>query len=284
MFEALSSKTRRLLKMEPGFYVLRYMCDVDDGPIAAIERDPAGQSGHFDVIGQTRGAQVVLSAQSPMALIYVQGDEATIPLTLFKHAGQSEAKVHFNVERLNNVIPSHAAAAGASLVHLSGHVENIGDTEHAPGAWLGRQGGFERIEGFAVHWPDRPISVDLTYGCTVAGLGETPAALSGGFVGTRRRAGAITALWMDIQGSDAQAYNVSYRAYFSKSGLLEGAPGKTTSGVDDQDILVGLSVTVTQVQGKMPDPGPGPAPSPASSKGKRTVKRFQTAMPMTPQP
>lgn len=243
-----SSPKKRLLKLQPGYYAIRYGCDAPNGPIATVGYAPTADEGSFHAIGTRRGGQVVMSPSSPMALVFVEDGAATVSLSLFFPEGSADLPVRFDVEKLTGDLPAVNAGiegpAVGSLVYLSGHVEMIGDTECAAGGWLGQESGNARVEGFAVHWPNRPMTVDITYGCTVAGIGDTPPSLSGGFVGSRKRKAPITSFWMDLKGPDADAYELSYKAAFAQSGTLIGRQGQKLTGKDGRDILVGLQVGV----------------------------------------
>ena len=254
----LSSPKKRLLKLQPGYYAIRYGCDAPNGPIATVGYAPTADEGSFQAIGSRRGGQVVMSPNSPMALVFVEDGAATVSLSLFFPEGSADVPVRFDVEKLTGDLPAVNTAiegpALGSLVYLSGHVEMIGDTECAAGGWLGQQGGQARVEGFAVHWPNRPMTVDISYGCTVAGIGDTPPSLSGGFVGSRKRMAPITSFWMDLKGPDADAYELSYKASFSQSGNFLGRQGQKLTGIAGRDFLVGLQVSVvSQHQKKEPN-------------------------------
>lgn len=244
----LSSPKKRLLKLQPGYYALRYSCESPNGPIATIGYAPTSDEGSLHVIGTRRGGQVVLSPSSSMALVFVEGDAVTALLSLFFPEGAADAPVRFDVEKLSDALPSAEGAreigGPKSLARLSGHVEMIGDVECAEGDWLGQKGGHARLEGFAIHWPDRPLTVDIRYGCTIAGLGTSPASLSGGFVGARKKMAKITSLWMELAGPDANDYKLSFSANFSKSATMKGRQGEAMSGLNELDWLTGLHVSV----------------------------------------
>ena len=244
----LPSPKKRLLKLQPGYYAIRYGCDDLNGPIATVGYSAISDEGRFEAIGMRRGGQVIMSPENPMALVFVEGGAATVALSLFFPQGSADVPVRFDVEKLTEQLPQISGALEApsvnSLVHLSGHVEAIGDTEVAPGSWLGQEDGRTRIEGFAVHWPNRPMNVDLSYGCTVVGLGDSPASLSGGFVGTKMKMAPITLIWLELKGPDADMYELSYKARFSMSGVVLGGHGEKLSGMHARDELVGLCVTL----------------------------------------
>jgi hypothetical protein len=244
----LSSPKKRLLKLQPGYYAIRYGCDAPNGAIATVGYAPTADEGSFQAIGTRRGGQVVMSASSPMALVFVEDGAATVSLSLFFPEGSADVPVRFDVEKLTGDLPAVNAAiegpAVDSLVYLSGHVEMIGDTECAAGGWLGQESGNARVEGFAVHWRNRPMTVDISYGCTVAGFGDTPPSLSGGFVGSRKRMAPITSFWMDLKGPDADAYELRHKAAFARSGTLLGKQGERLTGADEKDTLIGLQAEI----------------------------------------
>lgn len=234
------------MKLKPGCYALRYSCDGGEGPVATIGYAPRLGKGEAFVIGPRRGGQVVLDASEAMALVYVEGDEAALDLTVFIPDGYPEKSVRLDVERLDADAQGLAIPANQNgeLLNLSGHVEMVGDTDAATGHWLGAQSGEARIEGFTVHWPGRPLNIDLSYGCTVSGLGKSPASLTGGFVGTRRRAAPITSVWAELKGDEASQYDLIVNAAFSKRGKAVGGSGDVLHGLGPNDYLVGLNVSL----------------------------------------
>ncbi|MBO6757303.1 MAG: hypothetical protein JJ902_13310 [Roseibium sp.] len=262
------------MRLKAGFYALRSFCEGGDGPVITIGYAPSADTGEAHVMGTRRGGQVILDAHCTMALVHVEGEEANLELAVFLPDGYPEKAVRIDVERLESdtkmAAPVTMAPAG-ELVHLSGHVEMVGDTETRPGQWLGARSGEARIEGFAIHWPKRPLNVDLSYGCIVMGLGKSPNSLTGGFVGTRRRAAPITSVWVDLKGDDADKYDLAINAVFAKRGLTSGASGDILRGIGPNDHLVGLNLSLKDV-GK---PADIPLPAAASARGASPVQTFR---------
>lgn len=129
-------------------------------------------------------------------------------------------------------------------VVLVGHVEWKGDVRANAGAWLGDPKSKARIEGFAIAWQNKPAGVDLAYSCQVKNMGKTPLALSGSYVGTRRKALPITALTLTLVGINASNYTLKAHAIFADGEAQAMLSGVECQGVTGNEQLVGLNVEV----------------------------------------
>lgn len=251
---AATEKTleKRKLQINKGHYAMRLICKRGVGVTAKIKSKLRDDAQGFEVLGQRTRGGVLLTDEEPIALIRSQTDGAVLELEVDRHTAPANLTVAIDLQLLSLDRPTSARETAEylqhSLVHLTGHVEMVGDTEKKRGEWLGKRSGAARVEGFAIHWDDKPDDVEIVYGCTIEGMGKAPNSITGGFVGTRQRAAAIKALWIDLKGKQKDAYALNYVAAFSRSGVLTGRPGKITSGLGVQDHLVGLAVAVRKLE------------------------------------
>lgn len=248
------------IPIAPGFHVFRYLCEGErDLPKMVLMQLP-GAPGSIEIVGPRQGGQVTLSAYGEMAVVYVSGEEETaITLTLYIPRSFPERKVAVEVQKLDGAPVSGqsmgptASSSTASLVKLSGHVERAGDVTSAPGNWLGSASGTTRIEGFSVNWPGRPFGVDISYGCTVRGMGQSPAVLTGDFAGSRQRAAPIQAVWFKLIGEQASGYDLAIEAAFRRAGIVKGDVGETLRGETSDDFLVGLRLILKEANAERTD-------------------------------
>jgi len=237
---------RKVIGLKPGSYVIRYLCKgTGELPVAMLMPEPPSGPGRLELIGPRAGSGVLLERFGDMALLHVAGGLANVALEVVLPEGFPERSVDIHVERLAPT-PSRANAAAKSLVRLSGHIERVGDVACAPGAWLGDPDGLRRLEGFTVHWPNRPGAVDLTYSCALSGLGPVAASASGGFVGARHRAQAIQAISASLTGDAAEAHRLSIDAVFARRGRVSRPGGGRLMGEDRDDYLVALRLLVAE--------------------------------------
>lgn len=249
MSKSSTTETKKL-QLSKGHYAVRLIAKRGADVTAKIKSKPKDNSQGYEAIGDRVRSGLLLSDAEAIALVRVFDDAAVLEVDIDRGKASSRAHVGIDVQLLSVEKPATLQDTSEylqhSLVHLSGHVEMVGDTEKKPGEWIGKRTGGARVEGFAIHWPDKPDGVELVYGCTVEGMSKAPNSVTGGFVGTRQRAAAIKALWIDLKGDMRDHYQLNYVAAFSKSGTLVGRPGRITSGLGIKDHLIGLAVAVVK--------------------------------------
>jgi len=250
-------QTKRI-DLRPGFYVFRYLCKAEDGEDEAVlprARVVAPEDASVEMLGDRDGGAeaAILRRYGAVAVVRVKDRPASLALEIEVPPGFGKRPVDIRLESIDRY---GGTAATTSLVRLSGHMEWQGDREAGLGAWLGDPAGARRLEGFTVHWPDRPLGVDLSYGCVVAGMGPSPAAVTGGFVGARRRALPVQAVWASLIGERAGEFSLRVDAVFARRGKVSALEGGRLRGEDRDDHLVALRVIV-RPRGEKPEEGGG---------------------------
>ena len=251
MSQTLNAK-HRAVKLLPGFYVIRGNNFDANSAIAVLNSMPLSAECSVQSVGAKRDGALLLSYQSPMAVVRVEGGEATVAISILRASSSKEQSITLDVERLPDSLLKNQAPS-SSLVYLTGHVEWKGEVRVLPGTFLGSKNGSARIEGFAINWLNKKDNIDIKYGCTFGEQQETSTALGGGFVGSRRQSAPITSLWMELEGSAANQYQLQYNAVFAKAGSVCGGQAEVVSGSDDTDYLVGLWVSVVDAGSDSPD-------------------------------
>ncbi len=138
--------------------------------------------------------------------------------------------------------PQPMSPLAAPLV-FEGHIERRGDVRVDNG-WLGNPQGNARLEGFAIHWPNKPEGVDLAYSVRIQNQGKQPAALSGRYAGTRQKAMGITAITFGLIGPNQKQFQLDGQVVFSGAPpqtILNGHEIASPTGLDP---LVAISLAI----------------------------------------
>ncbi len=240
------------LQLSKGHYAIRLVSQKGDGVSAKIKSNVKADPKRFEVLGERIRGGILLNDEEPIALVRVFAEDAIMEMDIYRGNASARANIGIDVQLLSVEKPRTPQDTSEylqhSLVHLAGHVEMVGDVTRKPGEWIGKRSGSARVEGFSIHWKDKPEGLELVYGCTIEGMGKSPNSVTGGFVGTRQRAMPIKSLWIDLQGERKDDFVFNYVAAFSRSGVLAGRPGRITSGLGVKDHLIGLAVAVVKKQ------------------------------------
>lgn len=246
---------QKKVKLKRGYYALRLIARDESWITVSVGAESNNEKSGFDILGDFISGRVCLSRKNPLALIMVYNSSAVLEMQIFMEDGNVSSKFAIDVERISHYAALSCANASPelspSLVHLSGHLEGVGDINVNSGQWLGKKTGLRRVEGFCIHWDDKPNDIDLIYGCLVTGNLKTAVSATGGFVGSRQRAASISGLWVDIKGANRCNYELNFKVAFSRSGVLTGRKGKLISGLGINDHVVGLNVNLRAKEDKM---------------------------------
>jgi len=248
-----SFSKHKVIKLEPGFYAIRYLSNKRDAPVAILQSIECNDGSVLDFIGFQQGEDVLLSPDARMAVCLAKRSDARLLISVLGADGGGLNGFAFDIERLPERLPNFSSVS-SSLVFLSGHIEWRGDVQCAPGSYLGTpNAGSRRIEGFCIKWLKNIDKVDIRYGCTFGDQGDSTTAIGGGFVGSRGKSSAITSLWIALEGAEAEHYELRYTAVFAMAGKVDGRQAEVVSGTDDTDYLVGLWVSVVDAGLVSPD-------------------------------
>ncbi|MFD2252730.1 hypothetical protein FHS82_004154 [Pseudochelatococcus lubricantis] len=260
----------RAMPVSRGLYALRYIAAEDGGvpPKVVASFAPDSDPGARLFYGPDN-ADGVLRAPGDALVVSVASDSVVV-VTIFVEGAARNDGVKLKLDRLDRVTDRDESAlrqsagreAGASEalpVFMSGHIAYRGDVTTRTGEWLGEPSAQEDIEGFSVHWPRRPIGVDIGYGCEVAGLGEVPETLTGDFVGTRKRMLPVVSISFRLRDEKAEQFDLELEAAF-RDGSLVKVSGREVSARarDGVSPLVGVRLLVrklraSDVEGKGPN-------------------------------
>lgn len=256
-----------------GVFAVRYVASSVLGDplrvIVSIDPDVADDVRLMFGPGVTAG---VLRQPGDLCIVSAERDATVLITTLGEGADRPEA-VTLHVDRIDQGAPGafrppaitalpgprsgfdsgQEPAERTVPLRLAGHVERRGDLFVTGGEWLGDPGGSARIEGFSIQWPQRPAAVDISYGCSLLGLGRMPEAVVGEFVGTRMQARAINGVSFRLIGEQADAFALIVEASFSDGTRFGPAMAPADlRGPTGREFLVGLRLQLSEVNAKGP--------------------------------
>lgn len=265
-------------------YIVRYASDLPTGQevFITLQQAPLGK-GSVDFFPAEGVSRNTLARLGDCVIVRVKGDIGALLVTEYHMAANGVRNVNLRVDRIDTsaaimrepqqpaaALPAaqamptpiapkvaqpaprtalngaHGAAAnnGALPLRLEGHIERRGDLTVETGWWLGAPDSAARLEGFTIHWPGKPEGVDLAYSCQVLG-GRQPAAMSGNFIGTRRRAAGITAVTFGLIGPKQKQFQLDGQVVFSGTPPQAILNGQELSGPTGQEHLVAIQVSVS---------------------------------------
>ncbi|MFF3110093.1 hypothetical protein ACFVSN_12945 [Kitasatospora sp. NPDC057904] len=119
------------------------------------------------------------------------------------------------------------------------HVQNIGDVQLSQDKFMGTQGLSLRLEGFELHFEPPIPGLSLRYRATLQGNQPVDWVPEGQFIGTRGQSLRIEGFAIELTGTEADKYVVTYMAHvedtgdtpFVQDGAFCGTPGKRVEGM-----------------------------------------------------
>jgi hypothetical protein len=268
--------------LEPGMYIFRYASPTPTDALVCftLQATPLGKGAvdFFPAEGVTRNT---LAKLGDCLIARIKGGPTGVLITEYRQADSADLRVDLRIDRIDTseaiIAKAYATTAPAEeraepiALTLAGHVERIGDTQ-IRGDWLGNPKGLARIEGFSVQWDDRPAGIDVAYQCSVRQIGQLPAVLSGGFVGTRQRATPIIAVAFALVGPRSDEFKLIGEAVFADGQPQFITPGEELHGPTGTEQLVALRLAVlpltpqTEINAACP-PSPWDTPDVIHSNG-----------------
>lgn len=269
----------RVLPLEAGMYIVRYASDLPAGQevFITLQQAPLGK-GSVDFFPAEGVSRNTLAKLGDCVIVRVKGDVGALLVTEYHMVVNGVRTINLRVDRIDtsaaimqetqkpvaNAFPpaqpvpvaprtaqpslqapaNGAARLSAVPLRLEGHIERRGDVSAENGWWLGAPDSAARLEGFTIHWPNKPEGVDLAYSCQVLG-GRQPAAMSGNFIGTRRRAAGITAVTFGLIGPKQKNFQLDGQVVFSGTPPQAILNGQELSGPTGQEHLVAIQVSVS---------------------------------------
>jgi len=246
----------RIVSLQPGMYIVRFSAIPALGEGAILSIAPGDGGSRIDFFCSEGVKNNTLVNQSDIAVVRCGGGEGNLLVTSLSG---SSRPVGVRVDRIAGATdlpgagisgappqPGRPRQTAMEALGLAGHIEMLGDVRGRPGKWLGDPETARRLEGFTVEWANRPEDVDIAYSCMIDGLGRSPAVLSGGFCGSRRRAAAITALTVSLVGKNASAFELAMEAVFAGCPPQKMRSGVEVRGLAGREPLVALRAGIVR--------------------------------------
>lgn len=98
------------------------------------------------------------------------------------------------------------------------HIQGVGDREFSDGEYAGTRGQARALEGYQIDFQTPVEGLQLKYMAHIAGLGDTKAFNTGEYAGTRGKARRLEGFAIQLDGPQADNYNVFYRAHVERMG------------------------------------------------------------------
>lgn len=120
--------------------------------------------------------------------------------------------------------------------------ESMGESENvvSPG-YIGTACGTRKIEGFTI----KSKNIKLRYKASFKKTGETKWFNSEEFCGSRGKYGHLQAFWIELQGEDADKYDIFYRADLQGTGTTPWMKNGQKCGKDEENRVVwGFSIEI----------------------------------------
>ncbi|MBD8124347.1 hypothetical protein IFT62_24375 [Pseudomonas lutea] len=242
-------------------YIFRYASQ----PIAersvciALQQAPLGK-GVIDFFPAEGVSKNMLTKLGDCIIGRVKGGVSTVLITEYYLADVEIDPVDLRIDRIDtsaaimrNFMPAtrppEAVAFSATTpvranLNLTGHVEALGDVSVANDC-LGDEHGVARLEGFSIHWENKPSGVDLAYTSTIAGAGPSQKVLTPGFTGARNKGAALVAVGFGLTGPDRSLYELTGYVVFAGSAPQPIVAEQMLFGPSGSEPLVALQLSIT---------------------------------------
>ncbi len=253
--------TSRVTLLEPGMYIFRYASQ----PIAersvciALQQAPLGK-GVIDFFPAEGVSKNMLTKLGDCIIGRVKGGVSTVLITEYYLADVEIDPVDLRIDRIDtsaaimrNFMPAtrppEAVAFSATTpvranLNLTGHVEALGDVSIANDC-LGDEHGVARLEGFSIHWENKPSGVDLAYTSTIAGAGPSQKVLTPGFTGARNKGAALVAVGFGLTGPDRSLYELTGYVVFAGAAPQPIVAEQMLFGPSGSEPLVAIQLSIT---------------------------------------
>ena len=253
--------TSRVTLLEPGMYIFRYASQ----PIAersvciALQQAPLGK-GVIDFFPAEGVSKNMLTKLGDCIIGRVKGGVSTVLITEYYLADVEIDPVDLRIDRIDtsaaimrNFMPAtrppEAVAFSATTpvranLNLTGHVEALGDVSVVNDC-LGDEHGVARLEGFSIHWENKPSGVDLAYTSTIAGAGPSQKVLTPGFTGARNKGAALVAVGFGLTGPDRSLYELTGYVVFAGSAPQPIVAEQMLFGPSGSEPLVAIQLSIT---------------------------------------
>ncbi|YBW38246.1 hypothetical protein ACMYR2_0743 [Nitrobacter sp. TKz-YC01] len=279
------AEQQKVLSLDRGLFFINYKSAEDSvSPPRVIVAPANGHERHMEIILHPDAAEptlykpnsgLVVRVNTPATLqVQVQPTRPGGSRSAIVRVEQIQAsRIPAAMDSANGMEP-HAATEGLKVL---GHVAGRGDIIVGPNAWIAGPDAPSRVEGVALEWPDKPLSVDIRYAVQLAN-GQTGSGRMvplGAYAGTRGRALPLTGVVLEMSGTDELRF-VAEAGFLNAPTLRAVGRRVVLSGPTNREPLVGIRIGIERNATAEVAATPAPPPSRKSSGGSPRVRVFRS--------
>lgn len=260
LFQAATndSEQRKVLSLERGLFYINYKSADDSLSPPHVTVAPAeGHERRMEIILHPDATEPTLWKPNSGLVVRVDASAVLqVQVRPMRPGGSRGAVVRVEpieagrattVNGHGNGMGLHTPVATESLKVL-GHVAGRGDVVAGPDTWIAGPGAPSRVEGVALEWPDKPAGVDIRYAVQFANgqNGSGRMVPLGTYAGTRGRALPITAVVLEMSGTDELKF-VAEAGFLNAPTLRAIGKRVMLSGPTNREPLVGIRIGIERV-------------------------------------
>ena len=279
------AEQHKVLSLDRGLFFINYKSAEDSvSPPRVIVAPANGHERHMEIILHPDATEPTLYKPNSGLVVRVN-TPATLQVQVQPTRPGGSRSAIVRVEQIQaGRIPAamdsasgpgpHAATEGLKVL---GHVAGRGDIVVGPNAWIAGPDAPSRVEGVALEWPDKPLSVDIRYAVQLAN-GQTGSGRMvplGAYAGTRGRALPLTGVVLEMSGTDELRF-VAEAGFLNAPTLRAVGRRVVLSGPTNREPLVGIRIGIERNATAEVAATPAPPPSRKSSGSSPRVRVFRS--------
>lgn len=279
------AEQQKVLSLDRGLFFINYKSAEDSvSPPRVIVAPANGHERHMEIILHPDATEPTLYKPNSGLVVRVN-TPATLEVQVQPARPGGSRSAIVRVEQIQaGRIPAamdsasgpgpHAATEGLKVL---GHVAGRGDIVVGPNAWIAGPDAPSRVEGVALEWPDKPLSVDIRYAVQLANgqNGSGRMVPLGAYAGTRGRALPLTGVVLEMSGTDELRF-VAEAGFLNAPTLRAVGRRVVLSGPTNREPLVGIRIGIERNATAEVAATPAPPPSRKSSGGSPRVRVFRS--------
>ncbi len=168
----------------------------------------------------TEGVVTLSGQQQQQQETVIFGSEevpAPEPAPAATTATTTETKPETKPEAKPEATPEPSSTGKIGLKVLV-HIQGVGDREFSEGEYAGTRGQARALEGYQIDFQTPVEGLQLKYMAHIAGMGDTNTFNTGEYAGTRGKARRLEGFAIQLDGPQADNYDVFYRAHVERVG------------------------------------------------------------------
>jgi hypothetical protein len=191
---------QKTLDVQRGLFLIKYEnCDDSHRPPTLQVGPEQGSESSVELILPPDADQPILWSPGASLIVRATRNARLRMLVAASHPnGSTAARVQVvALSQDPGGVRQRAPSAPLDLSNfrLLGHVAGLGDVTVDVDSWIAGPSAPSRIEGLAIHWPDKPLDLGLRYSVTLGGSRPTIGPVSrSSFQARRRTASSLSSI------------------------------------------------------------------------------------------